>query len=132
LQKIYGEPNKITWQKQASGDGDVFEVSELLGQSNVIRGVDFGPRRRAIAAFMPWVVATFIATAYLAFSVIALKNPSLDGWAPISGPGTWTGMASMSVILFVVVGGALTASQWTMTRGGRRRYRSRQRRLLDV
>ena len=110
----------------------MFEVSELLGQSNVIRGVNFGQRRRVIATVTPWVVAAFIAAAYLVISVFALKNPSPDGWASISGPGTWTGLTSMTVIVFVVVGGALTASQWTMARGGRRRYRSRQRRLLDV
>jgi hypothetical protein len=110
----------------------VFEVSELLGQSNVIRGVDFGHRRRAFAASMPWVLASIIAAVYLVASVFALKNPLPEGWALISGPGSWTGLSSMTVIVFVVVGGALTASQWTMTRGGRRRFRSRQRRLLDV
>ena len=110
----------------------MFEVSELLGQSNVIRGVDFGQKRRAINTFTPWLVAAFIAAAYLIISILAIKNPVPDGWSLISGPGTLSGLASMSAIVFVVVGGALTASQWTMTRGGRRRYRSRQRRLLDV
>ena len=110
----------------------MFEVSELLGQSNVVRGVNFGQRRRAVAPIMPWLVAAVIAAAYLIISVVALKNPLPDGWTLISGPGTWTGLTSMTVIVFVVVGGALTASQWTMARGGRRRYRSRQRRLLDV
>jgi hypothetical protein len=123
---------EITWRNQANEVDDVFEVSELLGQSNVIRGVNFGHRRRVISSFTPWVVAAVIAAAYLALSVFALKNPLPDGWTLISGPGTWTGLTSMTVIVFVVVGGALTASQWTMARGGRRRYRSRQRRLLDV
>jgi hypothetical protein len=110
----------------------VFEVSELLGQSNVIRGVNFGQRRGVVETLMPWLVATLIAAAYFTISVFALKNPLPDGWTFISGPGTWSGLTSMTVIVFVVVGGALTASQWTMARGGRRRYRSRQRSLLDV
>ena len=59
----------------------MFEVSELLGQSNVIRGVNFGQRRRAVAPIMPWLVAAVIATAYLVLSVVALKNPLPDSWA---------------------------------------------------
>jgi hypothetical protein len=110
----------------------VFEVSELLGQSNVIRGVNFGRRRRATAPLLAWALAAAIAAAYLGLSILALKTPLPDGWALFTGPTTWTGLSSMTAIVFVVVGGALTASQWTMARGGRRRYRSRQRRLLDV
>jgi hypothetical protein len=110
----------------------VFEVSELIGQSNVIRGVDFGRRRRVTAPLTAWLLAGLIAGAYLVLSVMALKNPLPDAWSLFSGPTTWTGLSSMTVIVFVVVGGALTASQWTMARGGRRRFRNHHRRLLDV
>jgi hypothetical protein len=110
----------------------VFEVSELLGQSNVIRGVNFGRRRRVIAPLTAWLLAGLIAGAYLVLSVMALKNPFPDALSLFSGPTTWTGLSSMTVIVFVVVGGALTASQWTMARGGRRRFRSHHRRLFDV
>jgi putative exporter of polyketide antibiotics len=110
----------------------MIEVSELLGQSNVIRSVSFGHRRGVTAPVLAWVLAALIAAVYFALSIVALKISILDGWALLTGPTSWTGLASMTAIVFVAVGGALTASQWTMARGGRRRYRSRQRRLLDV
>ncbi|MFN0071201.1 MAG: hypothetical protein ACKVVP_06895 [Chloroflexota bacterium] len=114
------------------GGNAVFEVSYLLAQSNVVQGAGSARRGHSLAAVTAWLLAAVIAAVYLALSILALKSPIPDEWQFVTGPTTWTGLSSMTAVVFVVVGGALTVSQWTRARGARRRYRTRQGRLLDV
>lgn len=110
----------------------MFEVSELLAQSNVVRSGGFPLRRRTASPVLAWLIAGLIAAVYLALAVAALKHPVPDEWQVLAGPTTWTGLFFTSIFVFMIVGGALTAFQWTVTRGGRRRFRPRPPRLLDV
>jgi len=114
----------------------MYELHDLLAQSNVISKNPFPPGRMkpsgATLPVIPWIAAANVAALYLLMAVVALYNPLPADWPLVSGPTTWTGLLSMAIVVFLAVGGALSALIWTTTHGSRRRFRPRQGRLLQV
>lgn len=112
----------------------MFDLSDLLAESMAIRsnGAVAGHSRGGSSTVVAWLIAGAVAAIYFALAVLAIKSPVPEELQLVAGPTTWTGLLSMAVMIFIAVGGGLTAFQWTMTHGSRRRYRPRQRRPLDV
>lgn len=102
----------------------MFALSELLGQSSAIC-IAQGSRTKSRTAggYGAWMIAACVAAVYVAVSVAMLRN-EMPGWTGfIQGPTTWTGLSSVASVIFIIVGGFVTAGQFIAAFSGRRRFR---------